>query len=74
MGSDPSLRQLLTLVIGSVGQGYMLYGRKQAHAVALGCGVLLVVVIHFGVNLPALTAVAMLLMVVLPFLLNRFLC
>lgn len=74
MGSDPSLRQLLTLVIGSVGLGYMLYGRKQAHAVALGCGVLLVV-IPFGVNLPALTAVAMLLMVVvLPFLLNRFLC
>lgn len=73
MGSDPSLRQLLTLVIGSVGLGYMLYGRKQAHAVALGCGVLLVVVIPFGVNLPALTAVAMLLMV-LPFLLNRFLC
>lgn len=72
MGSDPSLRQLLTLVIGSVGLGYMLYGRKQAHAVALGCGVLLVV-IPFGVNLPALTAVAMLLMV-LPFLLNRFLC
>ncbi|MBD2549856.1 amino acid transport protein [Microcystis elabens FACHB-917] len=73
MGSDPSLRQLLTLVIGSVGLGYMLYGRKQAHAVALGCSVLLVV-IPFGVNLPALTAVAMLLMVVLPFLLNRFLC
>ena len=72
MGSDPSLRQLLTLVIGSIGLGYMLYGRKQAHAVALGCGVLLVV-IPFGVrNLPALTGVALLLMV-LPFLLNRFL-
>ena len=72
MGSDPSLRQLLTLVIGSIGLGYMLYGRKQAHAVALGCGVLLVV-IPFGVrHLPALTWVALLLMV-LPFLLNRFL-
>ncbi len=48
MGSDPSLRQLLTLVIGSVGLGYALFGRKQAHAVVL-------------------------LLMVLPFLLHRFL-
>ncbi|AFY29564.1 hypothetical protein [Cyanobium gracile] len=52
MGSDPSLRQLLTLVIGSIGLGSLLDGRKQAHAVALGCGVRLMV---------------------LPFLLHRFL-
>jgi hypothetical protein len=72
MGSDPSLRQLLALLIGSVGLGYMLYGRKQAHAVALGCGVLLVV-IPFGLShLPTLVTMALLLMV-LPFLLHRFL-
>jgi hypothetical protein len=72
MGSDPSLRQLLTLVIGSVGLGYMLYGRQQAHAVALACGLMLVV-IPFGVShLPALVAVALALMV-LPFVLHRFL-
>ncbi|MCP9785513.1 hypothetical protein [Cyanobium sp. N5-Cardenillas] len=72
MGSDPSLRQLLTLAIGSVGLGYVLYGRKQAHAVALGCGVLLVVVPYGISHLTALVAIALLLMV-LPFLLHRFL-
>jgi hypothetical protein len=72
MGSDPSLRQLLTLVIGSIGLGYLLYGRKQAHAVALGCGVLLMVVPYGIGHLPALVAIALLLMV-LPFLLHRFL-
>lgn len=72
MGSDPSLRQLLTLVIGSIGLGYVLYGRKQAHAVALGSGVLLVVVPYGISHLPALVAIALLLMV-LPFLLHRFL-
>lgn len=72
MGSDPSLRQFLTLVIGSIGLGYVLYGRKQAHAVALGSGVLLVVV-PYGISyLPALVVIALLLMV-LPFLLHRFL-
>ncbi|WP_094586367.1 hypothetical protein [Synechococcus sp. BO 8801] len=72
MGSDPSLRQFLTLVIGSIGLGYVLYGRKQAHAVALGSGVLLVVVPYGISHLPALVVIALLLMV-LPFLLHRFL-
>lgn len=72
MGSDPSLRQLLTLVIGSIGLGYLLHGKKQTHAVALGCGVLLMVVPYGISHLPALVAIALLLMV-LPFLLNRFL-
>lgn len=72
MRSDPSLRLLLALLFGSVGLGYMLYGKKQAHAVALGCGVLLVV-IPFGVsNPPALVALALVLMA-LPFVLSRFL-
>ena len=72
MGSDPSLRQLLMLVIGSIGLGYVLYGRKQAHAVALGCGVLLVVIPYGISHLPALVAITLLLMM-LPFLLHRFL-
>ncbi len=72
MGSDPSLRQLLALLIGSVGLGYMLYGRKQAHAVALGCGVLLMVIPYGLSNVAALLIVALTLMV-LPFVLNRFL-
>ncbi len=72
MRSDPSLSQLLALVIGSIGMGYTIYGRKQAHAVALGCGVLLMVLPYGVSNPPALVAVALLLMV-LPFLLHRFL-
>jgi membrane-bound ClpP family serine protease len=72
MGSDPSLRQLLMLVIGSIGLGYVLYGRKQAHAVALGCGVLLVVIPYGISHLPALVTITLLLMM-LPFLLHRFL-
>ncbi|MCP9834282.1 MULTISPECIES: hypothetical protein [unclassified Cyanobium] len=72
MRSDPSLRLLLALLFGSVGLGYMLYGKKQGHAVALGCGVLLVVIPFGFSNLAALVAVALVLMV-LPFLLSRFL-
>lgn len=72
MRSDPSVVQLMALLIGSVGLGYMLYGKKQSHAVSLGCGVLLVV-IPFGVsNLSALVAMALVLMA-LPFVLNRYL-
>lgn len=72
MRSDPSLRQLLTLVIGSIGLGYAFYGKKQAHAVALGCGVLLMVIPYGLRNVAALLIVALTLMV-LPFVLNRFL-
>ncbi len=72
MRSDPSLRLLLALLYGSVGLGYMLYGKKQAHAVCLGCGVLLVVIPFGFSNLTALVAVALVLMV-LPLLLSRFL-
>ncbi len=72
MRSDPSISQLLALLIGSVGLGYTIYGKKQAHAVALGCGVLLMVVPYAISHLPALVSIALLLMV-LPFLLNRFL-
>ncbi|MCP9930570.1 hypothetical protein KBY82_07225 [Cyanobium sp. AMD-g] len=72
MGSDPSLRQLLALLIGSIGLGYMLHGKRQTHAVSLGCGVLLLVIPFSFSHLPALVAVALVLMV-LPFFLYRFL-
>ncbi|MCP9857806.1 MULTISPECIES: hypothetical protein [unclassified Cyanobium] len=72
MRSDPSLGQLLALLISSVGLGYAIYGKKQAHAVALGCGVLLMVIPYGLSNLAVLLIVALLLMV-LPFLLSRFL-
>jgi hypothetical protein len=72
MPSDPSLLQLLNLLIGSVGLGYLLYGRKQSNALALGCGVLLMLVPYGIPNLPVLTGVALALML-LPFLLPRLL-
>jgi hypothetical protein len=50
MPSDPSTLQLLSLLIGSVGLGYAAYGRKQAQAVALGCGVLLLLVLPFQLH------------------------
>jgi hypothetical protein len=72
MPSDPSTLQLLSLLIGSVGLGYAAYGRKQAQAVALGCGVLLMVMPYGIRNVPVLMGVALALMV-LPFLLHRWL-
>lgn len=72
MRSDPSLGQLLALLIGSIGLGYAFYGKKQAHAVALGCGVLLMVIPYGLRNVAALLIVALTLMVI-PFVLNRFL-
>jgi hypothetical protein len=70
MPTDPSLLQLLTLLIGSIGLGYLVFGRKQSNAVALACGVLLMVVPYAISNLPALLVVAVGL-VGLPFLLHR---
>jgi hypothetical protein len=72
MRSDPSLGQVLALFMSSVGLGYTIYGKKQAHAVALGCGVLLMVVPYVVSNVAALLIVALTLMV-LPFVLHRFL-
>ncbi|MDM7951674.1 MAG: hypothetical protein QUV07_00430 [Cyanobium sp. CZS 25K] len=70
MSSDPSLFQLMTLLISSIGLGYTIYGKKQARAVALGCGVLLMVVPYGIRNLPLLLLVALALML-LPFFLHR---
>jgi hypothetical protein len=70
MPNDPSLLQVLGLLISSVGLGYLAYGRKQAHALSLGCGVLLMVA-PLGIHsLPVLTVVALSLMG-LPLLLHR---
>ena len=70
MRSDPSLFQLMTLLISSIGLGYTIYGKKQAHGVALGCGVLLMVVPYGIRSLPLLLLVALALML-LPFFLHR---
>jgi hypothetical protein len=72
MRSDPSIGQLLALLISSVGLGYTIYGKKQSHALALGCGMLLMVVPYVISNVAALLIVALTLMV-LPFVLHRFL-
>ncbi len=72
MRSDPSIGQLLALLVSSVGLGYTIYGKKQDQAVALCCGVLLMVVPYVLSNLALLLIVALTLMV-LPFVLNRFL-
>ncbi len=72
MRSDPSLGQLLALLISSVGLGYTIYGKKQDQAVAVGCGVLLMVIPYGLSNLAVLLIVALLLMA-LPFVLNRYL-
>jgi len=72
MRSDPSIGQLLALLISSAGLGYTIYGKKQGQAVALCCGVLLMLVPYVLSNLAVLVIVALTLMV-LPFVLNRFL-
>jgi hypothetical protein len=72
MRTDPSALQLIGLVLGSVGLGYTIYGRKQSHAVALGCGVLLMMAPFAIGNVPALLLTALTLMA-LPFLLHRLL-
>ncbi|KEF41579.1 MAG: hypothetical protein ER33_10420 [Cyanobium sp. CACIAM 14] len=70
MPHDPSLVQLLTLSIGSIGLGYLVYGRRQANAVALGCGVLLMVA-PYGIHSLAALLVVSLGLMLLPFLLHR---
>ena len=72
MRSDPSIGQVLALLMSSVGLGYTIYGKKQSHALALGCGVLLMAVPYVVSNVAALLIVALTLMV-LPFVLHRFL-
>ena len=72
MRSDPSIGQVLALLMSSVGLGYTIYGKKQSHALALGCGMLLMVVPYVISNVAALLIVALTLMV-LPFVLHRFL-
>jgi hypothetical protein len=67
MPSLPSL--LLTLVISSLGSGYLLYGRRNAHPIATLCGVLLMAVpMLVSGPVPLLLIAAVLLAV--PFLLR----
>jgi hypothetical protein len=37
----------VNLMLGSLGMGYVIYGRKMGHSLALGCGVLLMVFPYF---------------------------
>ena len=69
MSSDASLSQLTALVVSSVGFGYTIYGKKQGHALALGCGMLLMVVPYAIGDTAVLLALGLALML-LPFLLR----
>lgn len=60
----------LSLLIGSIASGYMLYGRRQSSPTALLCGLALMVLPFLVPTGLPLLALALLLMA-LPFLLNR---
>ena len=42
---------LVSVLIGSVGLGYIIYGRKQMHATALICGLALCIFPYFIQNI-----------------------
>jgi hypothetical protein len=69
MSSDASTSQLIALVVGSMGLGYTVYGKKQGHALALGCGVLLMVA-PYGISNPPVLLMVGLALMLLPFLLR----
>ncbi len=69
MSSDASANQLTALVVSSMGLGYTVYGKKQGHALALGCGVLMMV-IPYVVGDTAVLLVLGLALMLLPFLLR----
>ena len=52
------------LVIGSIGLGYFLYGRKQRNMVALACGVLLMVYPYFVSSAWAMALLGLVLMAI----------
>lgn len=53
---------LWALLFGSVGLGYFIYGRRQAHAVARYSGIALILYPYFVSNTTVLVAVGVLLM------------
>lgn len=44
---DSSATLLAGLVFGSIGLGYLIYGKRQGHAVAWVCGLALMVYSYF---------------------------
>lgn len=59
---------LLGLVLGSIGVGYSIYGKKQRNLVALLCGLLLIALPYFIDNNLLLMFVAVIVMLVPKFL------
>lgn len=60
----------LGVLFGSIGFGYLMYGRKQRAVVPIGCGLLLLVVPYFIGNAALLLAVGCAL-AALPFVYKR---
>lgn len=54
---DQSATALWGLLFGSIGLGYVLYGRKQRRPLPFGCGLLLMAFPYFIANTTALVAV-----------------
>jgi len=54
----------LSLLFGSIGLGFFIYGKKQSALVPLVCGVLLMVIPYFISNAPLLFAVGAVLVLV----------
>jgi VIT1/CCC1 family predicted Fe2+/Mn2+ transporter len=59
---------MLNVLFGSIGVGYFVYGKKQAHLVALAAGVLLMVVPYFISNNYLMSAVCVLIMLMPKFI------
>jgi hypothetical protein len=53
---------LLGLILGSIGMGYCLYGKKRGHLVAFGSGVGLIILPYAITNNALLIALALVIM------------
>ncbi len=69
MSSDASANQLTALVVSSMGLEYTVYGKKQGHALAMGCGVLLML-IPYAIGDTAMLLALGVALLLLPFLLR----
>ncbi len=52
------------LVFGSIGLGYLVYGKRQKHKIALYCGLGMIVVPYFVTTIPWMVIAGLVLMVV----------
>ena len=60
----------LGLILGSIGFGYFLYGKKQKKAIPLIAGIILSILPYFGLHI-AITIVAGIALCALPFLMKN---